>query len=224
MSSVLPEGKLPTGDSASTLLRRYSFVAPADDWIYQMLIGMLWDYSQESAWYKVGALTPAETAEIFTRIWETLGVDMATIGAIVPFGGGVLPSGWLVCDGSSLLRADYTALFAAIGTVWGAADGSHFNIPDLRGQTLLGQGAAVSGTTYPLGGAGGEETHTLTVGEIPAHTHPYSAPITIGTILLPPLDAAAVNPFPATTGSTGGGAAHENRQPYQVVNYAIIAS
>jgi microcystin-dependent protein len=205
-------------------LRRYSFVAPADDWIFEMLIGMLWDYTQESAWYKVGALTVDQTTDIFTRIWETLGVDMATIGAIVPFAGGLLPSGWLVCDGSSLLRADYTALFSAIGTVWGSSDSAHFNIPDLRGQTLVGQGLAGSGTTYSLGGQGGEETHTLTVPEIPAHDHSYTAPLLVGTITPPPLDAAAPNPFPATTGSTGGGGAHENRQPYQVVNYAIIAS
>src|SRR3989440_4347032 len=59
--------------------------------------------------------------------------------------------------------ADYTALFSAIGTVWGSSDSAHFNIPDLRGQTLVGQGLAGSCTTYSLGGQGGEETHTLTV-------------------------------------------------------------
>src|SRR5512146_3200162 len=103
----VPVGKIATGDSASTVMRRYSFVAPADSWIEVYLIGMLWDYAQTGVWYKVGTLTEAECAEIFTRIWQSLGVDLATIGAIVPFAGGILPSGWLACDGSSYLRADY---------------------------------------------------------------------------------------------------------------------
>jgi len=61
-------------------------------------------------------------------------------GVILPFGGSSssVPDGWLLCNGASLLRTLYVNLFAAIGTAWGAADGSHFNLPDLQGRFLRG--------------------------------------------------------------------------------------
>ena len=60
-------------------------------------------------------------------------------GVIIPFGGTSAPSGYLLCDGSNLLRASYAALFAVIGTAFGTEDGTHFNIPDLRGYFLRGR-------------------------------------------------------------------------------------
>jgi microcystin-dependent protein len=59
-------------------------------------------------------------------------------GAVIMFGGTSAPTGWLICDGTSYLRTDYTDLFTAIGTAFGAADGTHFNVPDLRGQFVRG--------------------------------------------------------------------------------------
>lgn len=60
-------------------------------------------------------------------------------GALTPFAGSSAPTGWLFCDGASLLRSSYSALFAAIGTNFGSADGTHFNLPDLRGRTPVGR-------------------------------------------------------------------------------------
>jgi microcystin-dependent protein len=183
-------------------------------------------------------LTVDEVAEIFTRIWESFGVDVATVGAIIPYAGGVLPVGWIPCDGRSLLRADYAALFGAIGTVWGAVDGSHFNVPDLRGETLVGQGVnPVSGTTFLLGSYLGEEEHTLTTTEIPSHTHTDTGHTHVESAAGPnvtTIGAGAPQPtaVPAVsvTGSgsasltnTGGDGPHNNMQPYAVVNYAIIS-
>ena len=184
---------------------------------------MLYDYSQVSTWYKVGTATPDEAAELFAAIWDSFGVDMATTGVIVPFGGGILPDGWLPCDGSSYARADYPQLFAAIGTVWGSVDSSHFNVPDLRGRVLLGQGVSAEGTTFNLGTTGGEETHQLTVAELASHTHSTGNSLLTATATPPPLDVLGPNPFPASTGSTGGDAPHNNLQPYGVINYAIIS-
>ena len=59
-------------------------------------------------------------------------------GVILPFAGATAPSGYLLCDGSSLLRADYSGLFAVIGTAYGAVDGTHFNLPDMRGKFMRG--------------------------------------------------------------------------------------
>lgn len=108
-------------------------------------------------------------------------VDLATAsgttavlppGLVMAFGGATAPDGWLVCDGSAISRNVYSLLFGAIGTTYGAGDGSTtFNLPDLRGRAAIG----VSGS-HPLGEAAGEETHTLTQAEMPAHSHGVSDP------------------------------------------------
>ncbi len=80
-------------------------------------------------------------------------------GCILSFGGDVAPSGYLLCDGSSLLRATYAALFAVIGTAFGTADGTHFNLPDSRGRFLRFKDAGAgrdpdAGTRTAMAGGG----------------------------------------------------------------------
>lgn len=104
-------------------------------------------------------------------------------GAVLDYAGTTAPEGWLMCFGQSLLRSDYPNLFARIGTTFGAADASHFSLPDYRGRVAAGRddmggvaagrvttaGAGIDGKT--LGSAGGAETHTLTAAQMPTHTH-----------------------------------------------------
>jgi len=74
------------------------------------------------------------------------GGSSAYAGEIKALAGATIPAGWLVCDGSAINRIDFSALFAAIGSTWGAGDGSTtFNIPDLRGRTAIGAGKSVTG-------------------------------------------------------------------------------
>ena len=88
-------------------------------------------------------------------------------GIVMSFAGATAPEGWLLCDGSAVSRSSYSALFAAIGTTYGAGDGSTtFNLPDLTGRVVIG----VSGT-HALGSTGGEASHVLTTGEMPEHLH-----------------------------------------------------
>jgi microcystin-dependent protein len=88
-------------------------------------------------------------------------------GIVIPFAGNVAPDGWLLCDGSAVSRDTYSDLFEAIGTVYGAGDGSTtFNVPDLSGRVVIG----VS-NSHALGSTGGEASHTLTEQELPAHSH-----------------------------------------------------
>lgn len=79
--------------------------------------------------------------------------------------------GWLKCDGRSVSRTTYADLFAVIGTSFGSASATTFNLPDCRGRVLgtLGQGAGLTNRT--LGQNAGEELHTMTTAEMPAHTH-----------------------------------------------------
>jgi microcystin-dependent protein len=81
-----------------------------------------------------------------------------------------IPTGWLVCQGQSLLRSEYPTLFDAIGTTYGSADSTHFNVPNVAGKTPVGV-SADDADFDAVGKTGGEKTHKLTVAEMPAHNH-----------------------------------------------------
>ncbi len=79
--------------------------------------------------------------------------------------------GWLVCDGAAYSRTAFSDLYSAIGTTWGAGDGSTtFNVPDFRNRTLIEVGS------NPLGTVGGSDTVSIAVTNLPAHNHPVSDP------------------------------------------------
>ena len=77
------------------------------------------------------------TISATTRYIDKTGY-VTPVGSITAFGGSTPPLGWLTCDGSSVLIASYPDLYASISGNWGTADGSHFNLPDLRGYFLRG--------------------------------------------------------------------------------------
>ncbi len=97
-------------------------------------------------------------------------------GFVSDYAGQTAPSGWLLCDGSSYLRATYPNLFTAIGTTFGSVNGSSFNVPDIRGRFTVGAGHGIGLTNRVLGTAGGEESHVLAIGELAAHTHGITDP------------------------------------------------
>lgn len=92
-------------------------------------------------------------------------------GIVQPFAGSSAPANFLLCDGASYLRADYPNLFNAIGTTYGAADGTHFNVPDCRARMIFGYDSADTAHDA-LGETGGVETinlqHSHTAN---SHTH-----------------------------------------------------
>ena len=102
-------------------------------------------------------------------------------GSITMWGTDTAPPGWHLCNGASLLRAGtYADLFGIIGTAFGTADGTHFNVPDMRQRFPLGVAAA--GTGNALAGTGGAidhthttSTHSLTTAELATHTHVQNA-------------------------------------------------
>lgn len=133
--------------------------------------------------------------------------------------------GWLKCDGRSLSRTTYAALFAVIGTSFGSVDGSSFSLPDCRGRVLGTVGAGAGLTNRSLGASVGAETHTLTVSEIPSHTHTYLG-VTGQGVLGGGTDTAAdeANRPTQTSGATGGGGAHNNMQPTVFIGNVFIYS
>jgi microcystin-dependent protein len=83
-------------------------------------------------------------------------------------------NGWLVCDGRSLLRSQYAALFAVIGTDFGSVDSTHFNLPDYTSKVIGMYGSPANETEWTIRERGevvGNETITLTVPQLPAHSH-----------------------------------------------------
>lgn len=99
--------------------------------------------------------------------------SMVQPGTVLPFAGSKAPNDeWLLCDGSAVSRVGYATLFKVIGETYGSGDGSTtFNLPDLRGRVAIGSGQAAGLTERIIGQAIGAETHTLTVDEMPIHSH-----------------------------------------------------
>jgi microcystin-dependent protein len=197
-------------------------------------------------------------------------------GAMMAWGSDTIPSNWLLCDGSAVSRSTYASLFAAVGTQYGSGDGTTtFNLPNIKGRTIVGKDA--SQTEFDvLGETGGAKTHTLTISEMPSHTHVQNShnhtqnahthtqdshnhtqnahnhsaayannvggnlnAFSLGSVTA---QGAAVNSTTATNQATtatnqsttatnqattatnqntGGGEAHNNLQPYIVLNYII---
>jgi len=174
-----------------------------------------------------GGISPEDMAAAYEPMFNAFCFNEGVcrvIGEIIAYAGPTSPdSRWLPCDGSSLLRVDYPDLFNVIGVVYGAADSIHFNLPDLRGRSPIGVGQGTGLSLRSLGDSIGEETHTLTIGELASHVHDTGNSVLLGTSVPPPFDALGPNPFPATTGSTGNDDPHNNMQPSLVINYLIVA-
>jgi microcystin-dependent protein len=149
------------------------------------------------------------------------------VGALVPFAAAAAPTGFLLCDGASQLRSAYAALFAVIGTTYGSVDGTHFNVPDLRGRVPVGVDGAANrlAANDALGNSGGEEKHQLTVAELASHSHPNSQNYGSagGQFGVQATGSAGNNNASAFVGNTGGDTAHNNMQPFVIVTYIIKA-
>ncbi len=112
---------------------------------------------------------PAEILKEVQKIAEGIrtALDKAIpVGTIAMFGAERDPEGWLRCDGRLLDRNAYAKLFAVIGTTHGFTNSSNFRLPDIRERSVVG-----SGTKYSIGDKGGNATVTLSINQMPAHTH-----------------------------------------------------
>ena len=124
---------------------------------------------------------------------------------IIAFAGPSAPSSnWLICDGTAYAQSAYPALYAVIGTYWGAGSGGlQFQVPDLRGRSALGYvNTPVGGiTARAFASKGGEEYHVLSTGELASHNHS----VTDGSHNHGATDSGHTHGLPTTGGVTYGG-------------------
>lgn len=146
------------------------------------------------------------------------------------FAGNFAPAGWMFCEGQELPISEYETLFNLIGTTYGGDGQSTFVLPDLRGRLPIHQGNG-----FILAETGGAEEITLTVSQIPAHTHPMIASANAGDQSSPgnqtlarttgadlySSDSPYANLSPQAVAPTGGSQPHTNLQPYLCVDFII---
>lgn len=151
---------------------------------------------------------------------------LVNAGMIQAFGGTTPPSGWMICNGAEVSRTTYSELFTAIGVTYGVGNGTTtFNLPDLKGRVPVG--LDLTQVEFDnLGEKGGAKTHTLTTAEMPAHTHLVTAKSGVDNLDFDGFSGGLAGsdfttPFDQQTQSTGGGGAHNNLQPYNVVHFII---
>jgi microcystin-dependent protein len=142
---------------------------------------------------------------------------------------GFPPKGWALCDGQLLPINQNQALFSLLGTTYGGDGRVNFGLPDLQGRVPLHMGSG-----HTLGERGGEQGHTLSISELPTHTHTAIAAGVGGTLPTPAggfLGQDAKQPYAPPTNlgalaagslaNVGGSQAHLNMQPYLVLNFSI---
>lgn len=151
-------------------------------------------------------------------------------GSVHVFTGATTPTGYLPCDGNAVSRTTYAVLFGVIGTTYGAGNGTTtFNVPNLKGRVVVGRDPGQVAFDV-LGETGGEKTHTLTVAEMPSHTHTtrnYAGAVLAGAGTGTRFAASTSGSISAMdagsdqSNNTGGDGAHNNLQPYMALNYII---
>lgn len=152
------------------------------------------------------------------------------VGEIRMFGGNFAPAGWMFCEGQLLPISENETLFNLIGTTYGGDGQTTFGLPDLRGRVPIHQGNA-----FVLGQKAGVEQVTLTVQQIPIHSHAAQGANAAATSVdptnnVPATTSTNVTPYgsdvpsplsPSSIGSVGGNQPHSNLQPFLCISFII---
>lgn len=173
----------------------------------------------------ISPITSTET--IYDTSGNPMGGGIVPIGTVLPYVGETAPSNYLICDGSTVSTNDYPLLCNVVPSSWISGSGTVFTLtlPDLRKRVILGKYSGDS-TYGTIGKTGGEETHTLTEGEMPSHKHGIGTANGQGNKDWGynfTYDNNSASWHSGSCAYTGGNKPHNNMQPYIVLNYIIRA-
>ncbi|MSU58986.1 MAG: phage tail protein [Pedosphaera sp.] len=143
---------------------------------------------------------------------------------------GYAPRGWALCNGQLLPVNQNQALFSLLGTTYGGNGQTNFALPNLQGKTPIHVGNG-----HTLGQTGGEQSHTLSISEIPTHAHVANASASAGNNVVPtgavlgsplnlsyrPAGSGLTSMIAGTLANAGGSQAHLNMQPFLTLNFCI---
>ena len=147
------------------------------------------------------------------------------LGEVRIFSFNFAPQGWALCNGQLLPIAQNQALFSLFGTTFGGDGRTNFALPDMRGRIPIH-----TGDGFTQGQKSGEFTHTLNIGELPAHWHPMNAanatpssssPTTLAGAQIWSGAQSLTATNPANVSNTGGTQAHNNTQPYLTLSFCV---
>ncbi|MCB2376440.1 tail fiber protein [Hymenobacter sp. BT635] len=167
-------------------------------------------------------------------------MDEPYLGEIRPVTIPYAPKGWYFCNGQLLSIQQNQALFSLLGTTYGGNGTTTFALPDLRSRIPVGAGQAPGLSNYVLGQVGGQESVALQAAQMPQHVHPFTGSLQTSpdqdegnpNLQLPAIgtlsqysnganNTAMGGTISGATTTAGGGQPHENRMPYQALNYVI---
>ena len=160
------------------------------------------------------------------------------IGEIRLWAGNFAPRGWALCNGQLIGISQNTALFSILGTMYGGNGTTTFGLPNLVGRVPIHAGQGPGTSYYAEGEPGGVETVTLTLNELPSHTHQVNVSAEQAALVAPGPDRLLAqstdgNAYQSTTGQnltplnqqglppTGGDLPHDNMQPYLALSFII---
>jgi microcystin-dependent protein len=157
------------------------------------------------------------------------------VGEIRMFAGNFAPAGWMFCEGATLPISENEVLFQLIGTTYGGDGEETFNLPNLASRVPIHFGTGPDGTTYQIGEMAGTEEVTLSVQQIPNHSHPLTCSTSQaadsqpnGAVLAQSViadmyiqDSPDGSLAASTVGAQGGSQPHENTQPFLCINFII---
>ncbi|WP_022834973.1 phage tail protein [Salisaeta longa] len=155
------------------------------------------------------------------------------VGEVRIFAGTFAPRGWAFCNGQLLPISQNTALFSLLGTTYGGDGRTTLALPDLQGRAPMHPGRGPGLADRQLGEATGTDAVALTNDQMPRHTHemkgiPFPGNAARGGAFAKPADGtplyrdgASNATMGVNTTTTGGGQAHNNRQPYLALHFII---
>lgn len=204
---------------------------PDDDSFIHLLAGLLALAGSEGNYVQADADKAADLAQQWRNAylqsdWNQCEAAVIPVGAIMQYGAGGVPDGWLLCDGNEVLKADYLDLWNTITTAWGTATlgDDYFVLPDFRNKSAYGYQSG-GGATKTFGSTHGAETVTLTESQIPAHSH--AAPVSgaaSGSVGNTAVYSGGLFLEPRlNTQTTGGGESHNNLHPVAICGFIIYA-